>query len=265
MSRIKQRLLLSLKTLFLVLIVVGMSLFFVLGHDFITQCDYFNAKQVTVFDSQRLSIASVLKQAGLNSGINTLAVNLTLTRKRLLAHPWIDDAEVTRNLPDKIDIRVIEHRPMAILDLDRRFIINTKGKIFKEWSVSDPDNLPVISGLEFSDLNIDPDFRTTPFQAVMTILKMGEPKGSILPNRSINRIHVDRELGLTLYAFGKSKAIKLGYNDYLNKLKSLKNILYHLKEQHEFVDFESIDLNNLNRIVVNPVRSGSSGRDHKEV
>jgi len=265
MTCIKRALFFAFKALFVLLVVTGMSLLFVLSHDFITQCDYFKARQITVSGLQRLSKESVLRQAGLGPDINTLAVNLTLTRKKLLAHPWVDGAEVSRNLPGEIDIRVTEHRPMAILDLGRKFIINTQGKIFKEWSVSDPDTLPVVSGLEFSDLSIDPNYRATPFQAVMTILNMGEHQGSILPNRSINRIHVDREIGLTVYAFDKSKAIKLGYSDYPDKLKSLQNILFHIKGRHELVDFQTIDLKNLNRIVVNPVRGGSLDSDHKEV
>jgi len=265
MARIKQSLYFTFKACLVLLVVMGMSLFFVLGYDFITQCDNFKARQITVSGLQRLSRESLLKQAGLGPGINILAVNLTLTRKKLLAHPWVGDAEVSRNLPGRIDIRVTEQRPVAILDLGRKFIVNTKGKIFKEWSISDPDTLPVVSGLEFSDLNIDPDGRATPFQAVMTILNMGENPESVLPNRLINRIQVDREIGLTVYVFDKSKAIKLGYHDYPSKLKNLQDILFHIKARHELVDFESIDLNNLNRIVVNPVRSGSLGSDHKEV
>jgi cell division protein FtsQ len=264
-ARIKQSLLFAAKATFAILIMMGMSLFFILGHDYVTQCDYFKAKQFTVSGFQRLTEQLVLKQAGLGPGINTLAVNLSLARKKLLAHPWIEEAEVTRNLPGRIEIRVTEHRPLAILDLQRKFILNTKGRIFKEWSPADPVSLPIISGLEFSDLNIDPSSKATPLQAAITILNMGGSQGSILPNRAINRIHVDREIGLTLYVFDESKAIKLGYNNYPNKLKSLQNIFYHLKKRHEFVDFESIDLNNLNRIVVNPVRSGSLDSDHKEV
>jgi cell division protein FtsQ len=168
-------------------------------------------------------------------------------------------------LPNRIHIKITEHQPIAILDLGRKFMINTAGKIFKELSSADADDLPVISGLEFSDLHDSEYTRTNPLQAVMAVLLLGQKKECILPNQLINRIHVDREIGLTVYAFDKSKAIKLGYNQYPAKLDSLKNILFHLRGRHEFADFESIDLNNLNRIVVNPVRIKSPQEDQKEV
>ncbi len=245
--------------------ILGMSVIFILGHDLLTQCHYFNAESITVSGLNRLSPKMVLDQGGINQRTNVLAVNLALTRKRLLAHPWIDDAEVNRKLPNRININIIEHNPIAILDLGRKFILDTNGKIFKEKSASDPNDLPIISGLEFSDLSVTENFRTLPFQAVMTILQLGQKNEGLLPNRLIRRIHVDREIGLTVYAFDKPKAIKLGYDDYPDKLESLKNIIYHLEERHEPVEFESIDLHNLNRIVVNPVKIKSSDKIHKEV
>ena len=71
-----------------------------------------------------------------------------------MAHPWINDADVSRNLPNEISINIVEQRPFAILDMGRKFMINIRGEIFKEWSDSDPGHLPMISGLEYSDLSV---------------------------------------------------------------------------------------------------------------
>lgn len=256
------------------------SFVFIFGYDFFTQCDYFRAESLIVAGNNRLSEKQVIKQAQINKRVNVLSVNLSMTRKRLLRHPWIAEAEVARKLPNEIDIRIKEHKPLAILDVGRKFIINIHGEIFKEKSESDPENLPIISGLEFSDLNIPgesylscPKARagghahSTPFDAVMTVLQLGQEAESILPNRLIIRIRVDREMGLTIYMpdyempdyeSGRVKAIKLGYNDYPDKYDRLKNVLFYLNKKSCFSDFDSIDLNNLNRIVVGV-------ESHKEV
>ena len=195
---------------------------------------------------------------------------LALARKRLLANHWIGEAEVRRELPNRIYIRICEQKPLAILDLGRKFIINSQGEIFKEWVASDPDNLPIIGGLEFSDINVSGRPRSIPFEAVMDVLQLGQKSESILPNRLIRRIQVDREIGLTLYATdrvnaNKIKAIKIGYNDYSNKYAKLKDVLFYLKNKSGLSDFYSIDLNNSNRIVVNPAKVESTTGDHKEV
>ncbi len=183
----------------------------------------------------------------------------------MLAHSWIAEAEVRRELPDIITIGIKEHEPLAILDLGRRFLINVKGEVFKELTPSDPDVLPIVSGLQFSDLNISGEPRSTSFNAVIEVLRFGLDSDSILPNARIRRIRVDKQTGLTLYAFDRSKVIKLGYHDYPDKYERLESVLFYLKKKKCFPDFNSIDLNHLDRIVVNLVKDKSSAEDHKEV
>ncbi|MBN1930064.1 MAG: FtsQ-type POTRA domain-containing protein [Desulfobacterales bacterium] len=232
---------------------VILSLIFILSYDFVTQCDYFKAKNVKVEGRVRLTLQEVIEQARIHTGTNILSANLTTARKRLLSHPWIAAAEVRRELPGSIYIRIKEHKPIAVVCLNQKFIINDQGKIFKKWEASDPENIPIINGLDITDIDIFGQSPGIVFNAVMDILKLGQKPESIVSIDSIKRIDVDREIGITIYAFEHSKAIKLGYNDYPSKFKQLKNVLFYLKKRSDFSDFDSIDLNNLNRVVINPI------------
>ena len=264
-AKIIRRLTFCLKAVAVIAALHLVSFLFILCHDFLTQCDYFRTENLVVTGADRLSEEQVIKQAELNKGINILSVNLSIARKRLLAHSWIAEAEVSRELPSSINIRIKEQKPFAILDLGRKFIINANGEIFKEMDASDPVNLPIISGLQFADINVHGKPRSIPYNAVMNILELGQKPESVIPNRLIKRIHVDREIGLTVYAFDRIKAIKIGYDDYPGKYAKLKNVLLFLKKRDGFSHLESIDLNNLNRIVINPIRIESPAEDHKEV
>ena len=238
---------------------------FILGHDVITQCDFFRAKNIRVQGNHRLSDSEILKQAQVNFESNILSVNLQVTRKRLLAHPWITAAEIRRELPDTMAIKITEHKPLAIVDLGRKFIISTNGEIFKTWSPTDDDTLPVINGLEFFDLDEPGKPRSLPLGAVMEVFQLGSKLNSILPTRFINKVFVDREIGITICAFEKNQTIKLGFHDYPEKYERLKETLFQMRNLKDIKDFDSIDLNNLERIVVNPIRIKSSAKDHKEV
>jgi len=264
-NRIIKRLVFCIKTAGVVAALLLVSFLFIFSYDFLTQCDYFKAEKLVVTGTSRLSEKQVLEQAQIKKGINIISVNLSMARKRLLAHSWITEAEVSRDLPSGINIGIKEHKPLAVLDLGRKFLINTSGEIFKEMAVSDPDQLPIISGLEFSDINTRDKPRSMPFNAVMNVLELGQKSNSVLPCKLIKKIQVDREMGLTIYAFDRIKAIKIGYNDYPNKYDRLKNILVHLKKRRGFSHLESIDLNNLNRIVVHPTKMESPAGSHKEV
>jgi cell division protein FtsQ len=263
-------------------LVAAMSVGFVAANDFLTQCDYFKAEVVAVEGCRRLDKETALRQARVFEGINTLSVNLRLARKRLLAHPWVAEAQVSRELPSGIHIRIREHDPLAILDMGRRFIINRDGAIFKEYAPSDTVDAPVVRGLEYMDIPLPKRAGSDPFQAVMTVLVMGDRTDSALPNRTIQEIRVDREMGLTLQlpetAPGPFTAIKLGYDDragglgYDVKYKRFQEIIDFLAREGSLLRFDAIDLKNLDRIVINPAKGAASNggteslsEDQKEV
>jgi cell division protein FtsQ len=199
----------------------------------------------------------------------------------LLAQPWIANAEIRREIPAGLYIKVQEHAPLAIIDLGRKFLLNENGQIFKEWTDTDPANLPLVSGLAPTDIRIHGKIdaqqsvsrkglsqlgepQNDPFEAVMQVLRLGKQNRSVLSNRNIRQIQVDREIGITLVAFKQMKTILLGYDNYPLKFNMLKNILSYGKHRRSFPEFDRIDLNNVNRIVVNPVSKIPIG-DHKEV
>jgi cell division protein FtsQ len=264
-DKMLKRFVFALKLMVVGTALVFISLLFVFSYDFLTQCDYFKAEELMVNGTHRLTQNQVLQQANIATGVNIFSVNLSKVRKRLLAHSWIEDAEVRRDLPSGINIRVKEQEPIAVLDLGRKFIINTHGEIFKEMDKADHCNLPMISGLEFSDINVKGESRSIPFDSVMKILGLGQKPESVLPYSLIKKIHVDREMGLSIYAFDNIREIKIGYNNYQDKYAMLKDVLFYLEKNGGFSRLESIDLNNLNRIVVSPVKIESAARDHKEV
>jgi len=237
-------------------VVLSMSLFFIFIYDCLTQSDYFKIKNITVTGTYRFQKKQVIRQAELKKGINILSINLHLIRKRLLSNPSIAEAEIVRYLPDSIVIRIKEHIPLAVLNFGRKFIINKNGAIFKEMDNSDPQNLPLVTGLKVPDINISGGAESLYYDAVMDVLKLGQKTGSPVPLEDIEKIHVDKEMGLILYTADCKTdilhEIKLGYSDYKNKYKSLAKIYLYLKRASIFLNFCSIDLNNLNRIVLTP-------------
>jgi cell division protein FtsQ len=255
----------NFKMLVGIIAIVFMSYVFIFSYDYITQCEYFRAKSITVSGVHRLSSDQVAEQADLKKNMNVLSINLSVARKKLLAHPLVKEAEIRRELPNDIFIKIKEHVPIAILDLGRRFLINTDGEIYKELGEADPDKLPIIVGLKFSDINIPGESRSKPFNAVMDILKLGSLPDSVLPNRLVRKIQVDREMGIVILPAGQIKKIKMGYLDFPSKYKKLRAVLSFLETRQEVSGFDSINLNNLQRVVVSHSRIDSLSGKRKEV
>ena len=245
--------------------VLGMSAVLIFAYDVVTQSDYFNIRVITIEGVHRLSKQEITDNARLQKGMNLFSANLPLIKKRLENHPWIAEVELKLAPPDSIKIGIKEHRAVAFINLDRMYVLNQNGVIFKEKSVVDLLKLPVIRGLTFSDVHVPGRPHSRPFQAIMEVLSMGKKLGAVLPNEKISEIHVDREVGVTLYASKSRMAIHLGYSDYPQKYARLKKVLSHLHRRKEYSRVEFIDLNNKKRIVMKPIKPTDTGDEKKEV
>lgn len=238
--------------------VAFMSLFFIFCHDMLSQISYFNIKSLEITGNIRLTKEQVLETARIKTDSNALTVNLPLAKKYLLSHPWIAEADVSRELPGKLVLKIREHRPLAILDLNRRFMLNHEGKIFKEVSDSDLVELPVVEGLTFSDLDIGNVGRSASFDAVLSLLEIGLSPSSIVSNKQITKIHVDKKTGITIYAQGPIlevhvNSVRIGFKDFPEKLARLGKILSFFKDNKMVHGIDWIDLHQMNRVIVNPL------------
>jgi cell division protein FtsQ len=225
----------------------------ILAHALLTQSPYYRAKRLAVGGNQRLSEAAVLAQAGLAPGVQILALNLGLVHQRLLAHPWIKAAQVGREIPDTLRVTVREHQPLAIVDtgMGRRYLLDAEGDLFKSWDASDPQDLPVVTGLAYRDLPIRGRSGSDAFKAVMALLT-GTGAWETL---SLARVEADPEIGLTLLVAGSRQRIRMGYGQYPDKLRRLADLKARLAAGNFMHDFASIDVSDPGRIVVAPVQT----------
>lgn len=68
-------------------------------------------------------------------------------RMRLLALPWVADASVGRRLPDTLSIQIIERRPVALWQHQRRFaLIDITGRLLTTKGLDRYAALPVVIG-----------------------------------------------------------------------------------------------------------------------
>jgi cell division protein FtsQ len=262
---LKQGIRILFKSTFLALMVVGMSLIFIFIHDVLTQCDYFKAESITVAGGQRLTPEQILETAGITEGVNLVSLNLKMIRKRLLAHPWIAEADIRRTFPGSIAIRIREQEPLAVLDFGKQFLVNTSGVIFKEAQDSEMPGMPIMSGIEYSDWKTSETPETEIFVSVLEILDIGRTAATVLPNALIKKINVDREIGLTIETDGPVRRIQLGYGGYRKKYSRLEKILSYVEQDEEIEFIETLDLRNPDHIVARPGNEKLSEKDKKEV
>jgi len=249
-QRIVGRFMVGLKLIALIAVLIGFSALFMVGYAAVTHTDYFRTEAIKVSGLSRLTEAAILTQAKIRTGDNLLAINLGLVRKRLLAHPWIATARVAREIPGTICIEITENQALAVLDLGRKFLINTNGRVFKEHSPDDPQNLPLVSGIAYADMSLGDDALSPAMTAAVQVLQISQAQASAIPYAQIQEVHMDPAMGVTLTAWQDQRRIKLGFAPFESKYQRVKQLLPYLRHSDKWQGFDTIDANNPDRIVV---------------
>jgi cell division septal protein FtsQ len=248
------------------------SLLLILAYDAVTQSPYFEARKITVEGNIRLSREAILKPTGLKPEDNILSLNVRTICSKILTNPWIAGAEVKRELPDAIHIQVKEHVPLAILDLDEPRYISDEGRIFAAAVAPGQAALPVVTGVG-SGLDLSDPWRSPLFRAVMEALRLNRLHTEVAAFHGLRQIHADPEMGLTLHVsfpepstcvptgltmesgpslkkISSPVAIKIGMGEYGSKYDRLRQVVSHLSKEGRPLGLQSIDLNDVDRVVV---------------
>ena len=237
---------------------------FIFGYDALTQCDYFRSAVITINGEGRLSEQMILEAADIQCGDNILAVNLGRVRKRLVAEPWIKNAGVRRELPSRLIIRVEEHRPLAVLDVGRCFLIDQAGDIFKEAAPAEMSGLPIIAGIDYAQWKSPENPETKPYTAVMAMLKALDENAAFFGTRGVQEISVDPEMGLTLRASAPVPSVHMGYGAYEKKLQRFGRVFARLQSDAKLPEIKSVDAYNPDRMIAMPTARNTSEHE-KEV
>ncbi len=96
--------------------------------------------------------AQLLERAEIVRGQNLFRLDPHAAEVRLQADPWIREAVVERELPTAVSITLREWTPAAVVALGAHLVlVAPDGTPFKRLAVGDPDDLPVITGLDAAD------------------------------------------------------------------------------------------------------------------
>jgi cell division protein FtsQ len=180
-------------------------------------------------------------------------VRLGSCRTRLLAHPWIEQAAVRRQLPDRIEIRVTERLPLALVEMaDGRLLIDAAGRPFKRWIDGDPEPLPVSRGLTYIDLPALEQKEAPALTAALEVLRLWHQSGRDAgPGGGVPVLVADRDTGISIETGSALGTVVLGYGHYGRKFANL-GLFVEKMEAHGAAGWQRIDLTHLQRIVVRP-------------
>jgi cell division protein FtsQ len=107
----------------------------------------FRVRHVRVSGTQRMNELAVYERALAQRDQPMPLLDLEALRAELLALPWVEDARVSRQLPDTLRIDIVERKEHAVLARpDHLVLIDAKGHVLEPISPSKAKGKLVISG-----------------------------------------------------------------------------------------------------------------------
>lgn len=107
----------------------------------------FRLSEVTVEGRERTSRADVLAALQVEQGQSIFDVDLSRARENLLRLDWVEDVVVTRILPDRVHVELVERRPFAVWQRGGQLaIIDRQGRPITESGVDAYGHLPFVVG-----------------------------------------------------------------------------------------------------------------------
>lgn len=219
----------AIKLVFGGVLVVGLTgLMFWTAYRYALTTPRFAIQNVEVIGNQRLSRSKVAEIAGIRVGQNIFATDTTTLQRRLLNEPWIRTAQVTRDLPNALQVKITEHEATALANLDEvLFLVTSAGEPFRPVAAGESFDLPLITGVSGTELARDRKREVERIGMATDVLKQ-------YMRLEQSRVHVAQEVHLqddgrvTLVVGVRGLHLELGRDNFRKKLQMAGRVLTEL-------------------------------------
>lgn len=199
---------------------------------------YFAVRDVVIRHRGRLPKAEIERVLAIGPGTSIWDVDEAAAVERLRGEGWVRSADVQRELPDRVVVRVREHRPRVIVvtvsetEEPVLYYAAGTGELFARVGETDGRDLPYVTGLVPADFEGGDGFGPRAIHEVLNLMRVLARRNGTVTR--VSEVHVDRQGGLTLMPTEPPVAIELGWDEYGRKLRRLEAVLPRwLGREHE--------------------------------
>jgi cell division protein FtsQ len=187
-------------------------------------------------------------------GTNLLTADLDVWRQKLLASPWVADADIRRVFPDAVLVVLSERQVAALGRVDGvLYLIDRMGTVIDEFGPGHADlDLPIIDGLATGrDGALLVDERRVRLAARLLAALQGNSDLA----RRVSQVDVTDAADAVVVLKGDTVQVRLGTERFAERLQSYVELAPHLRERVPDIDY--VDLRYDERVFVGPQRTAS--------
>lgn len=205
----------------------------------------FNIKNIEVIGNNQVPQDTIISLSKISTGENIFKFSKTDVQKSIKENPYVENIEVSRKFPNKVQIKIQEReKRFSMAFLNRYAYIDTQGYIL-EISENSLD-LPIIQGLSTNEENIIAGNRleNEDLQKLENIIQIQEVCISNNLEDKVKTIDISEKNEYSIYLEEEKKIVHLGdATNLTNKMLYVLSILEDTKGKEGEI-FVNGDLNN---------------------
>lgn len=225
------------------------------GYAHLLEDSFFQVREVEIRGCRKIPKETILSLAGIEGMPNLFSLPLKEISERVETHPWVDQVKVRKVFPDRILIQIEERKPMAILQLEEPFYIDSNGVIFSRVGDRDEYNFPFLTGVSQQMLEKDPEGVKHLIGKALEFLKIVDQE-KIPPLEGVSEIWMGKFSGIYCFTLNDGLEVRMGWDHFGEKMRRLSLIWSDLRKRG--IPAGSIDCSDLKRMVVKKISRRSN-------
>ena len=226
-------------------IIFVMTAALIYGYSFAVSSPYFRIKGTIIRGCKELTEKEVMALAAVKPLQTIFSINLKAMARRISSHSWVKSVAVGREFPNRLVIEVQERTALAMCKMGKDFyLLDKNGAFFKKLDANDDVDLPVLTGY-----SREGKMNAELLQKTVGLLKHLTLSKSFPTINNVSEINLSEVTGLSLIT-DNGFCLKLGFDNYENKLHRLLPVVTALNKKNIKQEFFNIDLREVNNIYV---------------
>ncbi len=198
----------------------------------ITDADFFSISNIIVKGNSVLDKESIITASGISKGDNLFKISIKNIKKNLRLIPYIKTVQIKRKLPKTLLISVKEREEnFAIYYLGSYIYIDDEGRVLNVLINKKNKDIPIVKGLQISDVNIGEILSLKESITIKDILKLINVSKEEKVYNKILFISVDSNLN-AIIQFNSGIDVAFGnLNDIKYKMRLINEILSDIEKK----------------------------------
>ncbi len=208
----------------------------------------FSLKNVEIIGNQNVPKSELLSLFEMDTTKSIFDIDLKAISAKIKKHPFVLEAQVSRKLPNNLVVKIIERKPLAIVNGEKLSLIDKFGHFLPDLKLFDPVDFPVISNIALAEAN------NPKLALILSFLDVIKVQNFSLYSQ-VSEISFSDKVGIYFYLIENSTPVVVGNENFVQKAEKLMKVIKIINHNSELSQVKYFDLRFKDQVIVKEINT----------